>query len=206
MQPSVFTIGHSTESFDQLAARLQAHSVTAVADVRSSPYSRHNPQFNREALRNSLATRSIRYVFLGKELGARTDDDSCYCDGKVQYERLAQTPLFQSGIDRVVEGSQTFTISLLCAEKEPLDCHRTILVSKALTERGLDVRHILIDGSVEKHDDTMHRLIEQLPISEHDMFRTPESALREAYALQGDRIAYDRNARSSSAPNPDYAQ
>ena len=97
---SIFTIGHSTHSAEAFLTLLLQHGVEAVADVRSSPFSRFNPQFNREALEAFLKENGIRYAFLGKELGARSEDRSCYIDGRVQYGRLAQTALFQSGLDR----------------------------------------------------------------------------------------------------------
>ncbi len=116
----IFTIGHSTHSAEVFLALLRQHGVEAVADVRSSPFSRFNPQFNREPLEQFLKANGIWYVFLGKELGARSEDRSCYLDGRVQYGRLAQTALFQSGLDRVQQGAARYRVALMCAEKEPL--------------------------------------------------------------------------------------
>src|SRR4051794_8116259 len=98
------TIGHSTHSAARFVELLRQHHVTAVADVRSSPYSRHVPQFNRETLRSMLRENEIHYVFLGKELGARSTDPSCYVDGRVQYGRLATTSEFMEGIARILAG------------------------------------------------------------------------------------------------------
>jgi uncharacterized protein (DUF488 family) len=148
-QSAVFTIGHSTHPIETFLELLRAHAVTAVADVRSAPFSRFNPQFNEDALAHSLKTADIAYVFLGRELGARSDDPACYEQGRVHYGRLAKTALFQAGLGRVLHGSEKQRIALLCAEKEPLDCHRTILVARALTERGVAVEHILADGRLE---------------------------------------------------------
>jgi len=184
----VFTIGHSNHEFAKLLGLLRQHGVTAVADVRSAPYSRRYPQFSREA----LAEAGITYVFLGKELGARCDDPRCYENGSVKYDRLARTELFQSGLDRVERGTATHTISLLCAEKEPLDCHRTILVSRHLEARGVTVVHILEDGRLEPHAQTVARLLASLHESDADLFRSREQILSEAYEKWGDRIAYTR--------------
>lgn len=192
MNSDIFTIGHSTQSSTQFLQRLKRHAITAVADVRSAPYSRHNPQFNREELRNTLKAEGIRYVFLGKELGARSDDECCYVNDKVQYRLLAQTNLFRAGIARVVEGAESFRIALMCAEKDPLDCHRTILVARELVKLGRNVKHILADGSLETHSHAMSRLINQLGFSGQDMFRSAEETINEAYDKQADRIAYDR--------------
>jgi uncharacterized protein (DUF488 family) len=91
MRIEVLTIGHSTHPIETFLGLLHQHGVTAVADVRSAPYSRFNPQFNKDALEHDLKEHGIRYVFLGRELGARSDDPSCYDKGRVQYGRLART-------------------------------------------------------------------------------------------------------------------
>ena len=106
-----------------------------------SVYSRMNAQFNREALRDLLKATNIAYVFLGRELGARSEDPECYVQGRVQYDRLARAALFQQGLTRVLQGREQHRIALLCAEKDPLTCHRGILVSRELAARGVDVEH-----------------------------------------------------------------
>ncbi len=191
MADIVYTVGHSTHPQERFIALLQRHEITAVADVRSKPYSRMNPQFNREELKVALRSQGIAYVFLGKELGARSDDPTCYHEGKVQYGRLAMTNLFQQGLERVREGAQKYRIALMCAEKEPLDCHRTILVARHIVEQGMDVRHILGDGRLEVHSALMTRLVRQLNLPDSDMFAAPEEITKEAYRLQENRIAYD---------------
>jgi len=190
MQDVVFTIGHSTQPLERFIALLKQHEITALADVRSKPYSRMNPQFNREALKEALRQNEIAYVFLGNELGARSADRSCYHQGKVQYPRLAETEPFRTGLERVQEGAKKHRIALMCAEKEPLECHRTILVSRQLDAVGVEVHHILGDGRLESHADAMSRLIRQLHLPEEDMFKSRGEILDEAYRLQGERIAY----------------
>jgi len=198
MPLEIYTIGHSTQPVDQFIRSLKRNGVTAIADVRSSPYSRHNPQFCKEDLRSALKSEDIRYVFLGNELGARSDDECCYVDDKVQYGRLAQSEGFRSGIQRVIEGSQTHQIALMCAEKDPLDCHRTILVARVLVALGCRVKHILINGSVETHEAAMERLVKRLGLDEADMFRSHDLVVEEAYERQGDLIAYDRSAHRAA--------
>jgi uncharacterized protein (DUF488 family) len=190
MSALVFTIGHSTHSTEKLLGLLVQHEITAVADVRSQPYSRMNPQFNRELLRDALKTASISYVFLGRELGARTEDRSCYVDGKVQYDRLARTELFQQGLARVINGAGRHRIALLCAEKDPLTCHRAILVVRQLVARGLRTAHILDDGRVESHDDALDRLLKEEGIQSDDFFKPRHELIDEAYAKRGNAIAY----------------
>src|SRR5271157_6086016 len=109
---TVFTIGHSTHPLERFIALLKLHRITALGDVRSKPYSRTNPQFNREDLKKELREIGIAYVFLGKELGARSQDATCYDGGKIQYERLARTDLFKRGLDRIHEGVQRYRIAL----------------------------------------------------------------------------------------------
>ncbi len=165
-------------------------SLTALVDVRSAPFSRFNPQFNKDALEGGLKAQRIKYVFLGRELGARSDDRSCYEKGRVQYARLARTDLFHRGIERVLHGANEHRIALMCAEKEPLDCHRTLLVARALHEQGVAVDHILSDGRLETHRDAMERLLDVTGLPHEDLFRSREELLAQALARQEERVAY----------------
>jgi uncharacterized protein (DUF488 family) len=194
MSDVIFTIGHSTHNVEKLLSLLNMHQVTALVDVRSSPYSRMNPQFNREPLKEALRGQGIAYVFLGKELGARSNDASCYVGGKVQYDRLAKTALFTEGLDRVRQGTEKYRIALMCAEKDPLACHRTILVARHLVARGMSAQHIHEDGRLESHAEAIERLMRQLKLPEGDMFRSRDDWAEDAYRLQGDRIAYEETA------------
>ena len=186
----VLTVGHSNHPLETFVALLQRHGVTTLADVRSAPYSRFNPQFNRKALEGSLETIGIEYVFLGRALGGRPDDPSCYEDGRVRYDRLARTPLFREGLEQVAEGAGRQRIALMCAEKEPLDCHRTILVGRSLVERGVTVAHILADGSLEPHDKTMDRLLATAGLPRGDLLQSREELIAEALAHRERRIAF----------------
>ena len=142
----------------------------------------------------------IAYVFLGKELGARSKDPACYANGRVQFPKLADTALFQSGIKRVLEGSQQMRIALMCAEKEPLACHRTLLVARELVRRGSEINHILADGMLETHGAAIDRLCKQLGIAE-DLLRSPEEMEHDAYAAQEEKIAY-AGAHRAQSPSP----
>jgi uncharacterized protein (DUF488 family) len=186
----VLTIGHSVHDFPNLVRLLRRHKVTAVADVRSVPLSRFTPQFNRGAVERGLRDAGIKYAFLGKELGARTEDLSCYVDGRVQYERLAKTPEFVSGIERVLRGARTERVAVMCTEGEPLDCHRTILVARVLAEHDVAVGHVHGDGRVESHAEAMERLMAIFGLAEDDLFRTRAERLDEALSRQEARIAY----------------
>jgi len=161
-----------------------------VADVRSSPYSQFNPQFNRELLECALREHGVSYVFLGEELGARRSERECYLDGRADYELISRTPAFKRGIERVIQGAAKMRLALMCAEKDPLDCHRCILVSPHLRQRGLTVSHILPDGTLESHGQTEKRLLHLLALPERELFRSLEEIVAEAYKLQGDKVAY----------------
>ena len=198
MEPSVFTVGHSTHTVERLINLLKQHSITAICDVRSKPYSRMNPQFNRESLHDTLRAQGIVYVFLGKELGARSDDRSCYRYGKVQYDLLAATSAFKQGLKRVRECADKYRVTLMCAEKDPLQCHRTILVSRHLVKQGIEVGHILADGTIEPHEISIQRLISKLRLPQPDMFRSREEIIADAYRKQGNAIAYEEKRIEAS--------
>lgn len=129
-------------------------------------------------------------MFLGLELGARSKDPSCYEDGRVQYRRLAETELFKNGLARIIKGAISNQIALLCAEKEPLNCHRTLLVARELETQGVNIVHIHPDGRLETQKEAMNRLMAMFGLEKLDMFRTEEEALQEACTRQEQRIAY----------------
>jgi uncharacterized protein (DUF488 family) len=189
----VFTIGHSNQSAEEFIALAKAHGVEAIADVRSAPYSRYNPQFDREALKESLRGAGMDYVYLGRELGARSEDAACYLKGKVQFERLAETELFREGLARVRHGAARYRVALMCAEKEPMECHRSILVARRLVEQGVEVRHILADGSTETQGEMVERLMKALRMDADagNLFVTREELVEDAYRMQEARIAFD---------------
>jgi uncharacterized protein (DUF488 family) len=190
MMDSILTIGHSTHEFDLFSELLSAYEVTTIADVRSKPYSRLCSQFNREALKAQLQKKQISYVFLGKELGARPEDPNCYIKGRVRYRKLAETELFKEGLQRVVAGSKSARIALLCAEREPLLCHRGLLIARELETLGVPVSHILADGRIEPHAQTVVRLLDLWKMYGDDLFRTREETVEDAYARQEQRVAY----------------
>lgn len=203
----LFTIGHSNHKMESLIALLKKHEVTAVADVRSHPYSRFLTHFNQAMLKDALAGEGIRYVFLGRELGARPSNQECYVDGKALYERIAATDTFHEGIQRVLNGLKKYRIALMCAEKDPLTCHRAVLVCQHLRHFDLDINHILKTGDLESHSHLEERMLAkqgftdfaeskkkefQLSLfSQQDSnLPTREECLQKAYKLQGNEIAY----------------
>jgi len=202
MTKVIYTIGHSVHSIQEFVALLMRHQITAVADVRSTPYSRFNPQFNREALKSALDNAGMQYVFLGDELGARSKDRACYVNEQIRYDLLASTLPFQRGLDRIAQGAEKHRIVLMCAEKDPLVCHRAILVSRNLAARGLVVQHILEDGSLQSHDEAVNRLLAELELPDHDLFRSREEIVDEAYRQRGLEIAYTKESRKDEQVAP----
>ncbi|NPU83364.1 MAG: DUF488 domain-containing protein [Syntrophaceae bacterium] len=197
----VYTIGHSNHSWAEFLRLLQNHGIDAVADVRSQPYSRHSPHFSRSELQPKLKGAGIAYAFLGRELGARSENPEHYTNGKVRFDRLARDEPFRQGIERVLKGIETYRVVLLCAEKDPLDCHRTVLVGRHLRKRGVEVLHILADGSIEPQQETERRMLERLGIPETDMFRSREEILEDAYARRGRQIAYEKVTDGAAGGN-----
>ena len=195
----LYTIGHSTHITEAFIALLTQYDVTAVCDIRSSPYSRYNPQFNRETLREELQKQGIAYVFLGKELGPRSDDPSCYKNGKVLYDLIAVTERFQKGLNRVREGAKSYRVTLLCSEKDPITCHRMNLVCRHLRD-GFEIRHILENGHVENNKDAEKRLMRLMKVTPELFDSGPDDAIMRAYAKQSAKIAYKPNE------NPDENQ
>lgn len=192
----LFTIGHSNLDAPAFVKLLQQHGVQTVADVRSSPYSQYTPQFNREVLQATLKQHGISYVFLGDELGARRTERECYENGQAVYELIAKTSSFKDGLERLLSGLQKFRIALMCAEKDPLTCHRTILVCRNVKNAGVEIQHIHSDGHLETHAEAEQRLLQTLKLPTEDFFRSPAEILTEAYATQGKKIAYAEESES----------
>lgn len=199
----LYTIGHSTHPIEYFIELLLRHAISAVADVRSSPYSRFNPQYNRENLQKALKDQHITYVFLGSELGPRSEDPSCYLDGRVRYGRLAKTELFQQGIERLLSGMKTYRIALMCAEKDPITCHRMILICRALRPASRSINHILEDGSLESLAASEKRLLIELKMRQLGLFDNVQSLIERAYDAQGDRIAYRREEEQAEVDKED---
>ena len=209
-QTVLFTIGHSNHELPVFIELLRQHGVTAVADVRSSPYSAYNRQYNRESLAEYLRTSAdIEYLYLGRELGARREEPECFDErGQVQFDAVARTPLFQSGLDRLRTEAQRHRLALMCAEKDPLTCHRTLLVCRELerqtSQEGTppDIRHIRENGELESHAAAESRLLKLCKLPERDLFRTRSELLDEAYDQQARRIAWVEPEPVQAAQTP----
>lgn len=147
---TLFTIGHSRHAIGHFTKLLHAHAIARLVDVRSHPSSKWAAHFDRAALAQLPGTQGIYYVFLGRQLGGRPEDRAFYrADGSVDYVRRAAAPDFVAGIEQLVELARDRRAVILCAEEDPVNCHRRRLVAPALHRAGLEVVHIRGDGRLE---------------------------------------------------------
>ena len=181
MKP-IKTIGHSNHPIERFVSLLKAGAVERLVDVRSMPWSRRFPQFGRERLAQSLAEAGIDYVWEGEALGGKPKDGG-------GYDELAARSEFKDAVGRLLSDSAGTTLALMCAEKEPLECHRTILVGRALAQRDTELGHIHADGRIEPHAALEERLL-HLAKEKVDLLNGRDAALAQAYDKQGRRMAY----------------
>lgn len=166
----VFSIGYGSQTQTDVLDQLARAKITYVIDVRSSPFSRYQPDFSREPLSKSLKGRDIKYVFMGDLLGGRPKDDDCYTDGRVDYHKTREKDFFKRGIDRLKSAhAQGLNICMICSEGQPSQCHRSKLIGEALVEHGIDVTHLLPDGASKSQAD----VIAELTDGQTDMFGDP---------------------------------
>lgn len=187
-QKILYTIGHSSHKTGEFLSLLTQHAIEAVADVRSVPYSRYNPQYKQKELKESLKTSNIAYVFLGRELGAKREEPECFRNGCLDYELVKKTAAFQEGVRRVLEGVDKMRVAILCAEKEPLSCHRTILISSVIREHVDNVHHILANGAIQTQDEIDEVLLDEYKVKNQDLFQSDEELLRNAYIAKANRM------------------
>lgn len=176
----VFSVGHSNHDIAHFLSILSSRQIEVVADVRTAPFSRFSSHFNREPLTRELRAHRIDYVFLGRELGGRPDGAQYYDEGHVRYDRLAVSELFDEGIKRLLRGASAHRIAMMCSEGDPTQCHRHLLIARVLDEHGVNVRHILADGTVAGYRSVAQRTPVQRGLFDNDeesQWRSPLSVL-----------------------------
>lgn len=196
----LYTIGYATKPIDEFIEQLKRYSVDVVADIRSVPYSKVFHVYHKESIAAHLKASNIQYVYLGEELGPRSKDSSHYDEDKqVVFDRLMQSDLFKQGVKRLHKGSKKgFSIALMCAEKDPATCHRSLLVGYFLQhysspfEGKCEILHIKHDGSVESQSQLEERLPEINDIKV-DMFMSAEEQARQAYEVQLKKTSYRKD-------------
>lgn len=148
-RPVVWTVGHSNHEFDAFSHLVLGQRIEFLVDVRSFPYSRFAPHFNRDELEAAMTERGVRYLFLGEELGGRPTHEEHYdAEGRALYGPMSEEEPFKAAIERLIDGAHRHRIALVCSEGNPHDCHRRLLVGKVLSDRGVELRHILPDGTI----------------------------------------------------------
>ena len=185
----LFTLGHSNIPAERFIALLRGAGVDAIADVRSIPASRFCPWFSAKNLAPLLAGANVGYVFFGEELGGRPRNPSLYCRGVADYEAMAQRPGFRADIDRLLAMARERCLCLMCSERDPLDCHRCLLVARALAA-GVSIGHILHNGEIESHTATERRLLKAAG-EDGDLFVTgQDERLAAAYRRRARAVAF----------------
>ena len=199
---TLYTIGYATKPLATFIQQLKDHNIEVIADVRSVPYSKVFHDYHRESITQHLRKNNIQYVYLGEELGPRSKDDSHYDScGQVQFDRLMQSTIFHQGIQRLENGlEKSLSIALMCAEKDPATCHRSLLLGYFLERNNLSENngkriHIFLighDSQLEKQIDLEERLAKIHNI-DTDLFMSAEEKLQQAYALQLKHTSYRKS-------------
>lgn len=193
----IFTIGHSNHPADYFLELLQAHGVDCVVDVRSTPASQYNPQYNKPALAGFLKNNDVLYLHFGREFGARHTNTLLHDDeGRVDFEKVQASGAFAEGVKRLDEGVEKgYFPALMCAEADPLDCHRFSMIAAYLKDHGFEVRHILKENEWVSHEELEQELLKRyakkLPqptIFEPDITR--EDQVRAAYRLHNQQVGW----------------
>lgn len=195
----LYTIGHSQHTPEYFITLLRKHNINYVLDVRSTPYSKHAEQFNKENVCALLQTVDIKYSFMGKYFGARPTEFDLYCDeGYLDFERVAKSERFNIGMQNVILGLQHGNrIALMCTEKDPIDCHRAIMVARAFDLNGVEVNHILSNGNLQTQKELDNRLVDkffpnrgQLSIFNYKNIMSDEEYTSQAYRKRNEEIGY----------------
>ncbi len=202
---TIYTIGHSTHQLDFFLKLLLDNKVDAVVDVRSVPYSKYTPQYNTRELKHFLNNHGLYYIAMGQEFGARHTDNFLFNDhGYLDFDKVLAGDKFKNGLQRIKEGlNKGLRIVFMCAEKDPIDCHRSILVARAFYDLQYDVVHIHDDGSLEAQDQLYERLLDvyfpdknqQTIIDLIEGCSNRDALIKEALKLRKSEIAYNANVK-----------
>jgi uncharacterized protein (DUF488 family) len=197
----IYTFGHSNHSIESFVQIMMVHKIEMIVDVRSAPYSKLYPHFNKDLLEKVLKNKSIGYHFVGDQLGGRSKFKSDFKNGQVMYSKLAEKAEFKLAITQLLDKARNLRISLMCSEKEPIVCHRTILVAQALSELGVDIFHILADSSLESHELALQRILVTHHLDSPDLFNLDSDRIREALEKQERKIAYRNDQMANGWEN-----
>jgi uncharacterized protein (DUF488 family) len=150
---TIYSIGHGNKELNTFLNELKSFNISFVIDIRSKPYSKWNPQFNQEKLKNALLENNITYVFLGKQLGGLPDDPSCYIDGKVIYDLIKEKDFFKEGIKRLITANnKRINVAVMCSESKPKECHRSKLIGQELLKKDISMKHIIKPHTIKSQE------------------------------------------------------
>ena len=199
MDKVIHTIGYSAFSdINEFLRQLQEHNIDVLIDVRSSPISsEYWKQYSIDSLEPFLTRNHIRYRNYAREFGARQENTAYYPNGYLDFDKFIQSDAFQSGISKIQQGiDMGYKFSLMCAEKDPISCHRTIMVAKGFKQNGFAIKHIMANGEIQTQEDIEKRLVDmylqernQLNLFEN---KTNEEYIEEAYKKQNQKIGYKK--------------
>ncbi|MDQ0148487.1 DUF488 family protein [Eubacterium multiforme] len=196
----IFTIGHSNYSIERLIDMLRHFNINCVVDVRGTPYSKYNVQFDKEAIRYSLKKAGFSYIYMGEELAAKRKTKESYNkEGYADFEKVIKEDNFKIGIERLKNGlKKGYKIALLGAMQNPIRCQRGILLGKFLKENGIKVNHILDDYSIASQEDIEKEILDKYFKTRNQMTidsllgngLSEEDMIKESYKLANKDIGY----------------
>ena len=196
----IYAIGHSNYPFEKLIDMIRKYNINCVVDIRQTPYSKYNVQYNKEALSYNLKKEGFIYIYMGKEFGATRQSKESYTErGYADFEKAVKEDIFKEGVERLKKGcSMGYKIVLLGAMQEPIRCHRSIMVGRQLSKEGFDVKYIMDEGHIETQDDIEEALLdkyfeERNQLSIDNLLGTGpnrEDLINEGYRLANKEIGY----------------
>lgn len=196
----IYSVGHSDLPVNRFIELIADAGVTAIADVRTSPYSKRYPWFSQRELKGSLRDVGVSYAYVGLELGGRPEDPHLFdSQGIADYESMAKSQLYKAGVQRIFVGMEKYRIAMVCSERDPLNCHRCLMVGRTLLGLGIQTSHIHHDGRIETQADAEQRLLVEERLDADDFLRPVEGRLREAYDRRRKRVAYGSESLKGSA-------
>ena len=201
-----YTIGHSNHLIEDFIQTLKNFQIQCIIDIRTIPSSNYIPQYNRENLQSWLEREGIEYEYLGDRIGGRyTDPDLLDSQGSVDYEKVEQRSIFQTGIDQVCQIiNRGKPAALMCSEKDPLDCHRFVLVSKALTKKGISIDHIVFEGTKDTEGKLVGSLVSNNDLEKklQEMYKSPNEMDKEMlYRRRNKEMAFNINGKTNKIKN-----
>lgn len=188
----IYTLGHSTHPLETFIGLLKQHGIEALVDIRSVPMSRFNPQFRQKDLKAALEAVGLDYVYRGDALGGQPRAQHHNRQLRIPYAARVQMPEFKAGLAALKNLAAQKRVTIMCAEKEPLNCHRTLLVARALAEENFPVLHILGDGNLRTQEEVEEDLLNWRGLEVGGLFDDPATRLEEAYARRSGAGTYKR--------------